>query len=179
MPKFIKGSEDAKEHMAKLRAMRNHNKTKTHDDLIKTNTAEIAVPINLLHIDKKGQPKIINTLTKSGNLTKRDKKPIIKIEPHTDNEIKIINSGTKQMKEQPKLKINMTTMTEKKRNDQIDFIRKSGDYGDIFVNKLKERDDKYIQMIYDGALTGNIETNKEFVRFNKNRFKNYKNKKIS
>lgn len=83
------------------------------------------------------------------------------------------------MKEQPKLTINMTTMKEKMRNDQIDLIRKNGDYGDIFVNKLKERDDKYIQMIYDGALTGNIETNKEFVRFNKNRFQNYKNKKIS
>ena len=66
------------------------------------------------------------------------------------------------MKEQPKLKINMTTMTEKKRNDQIDFIRKSGDYGDIFVNKLKEKDDKYIQMIYDGVLEGNIETGDGF-----------------
>mgnify|MGYP000845983290 CR=1 FL=1 len=98
MPKFEKGSEAAKEHMRKVREGRklknNYEKMKNHEDLIMTNTAEIAVPKTLLYIDGKGEHKIIKTVTKAGTLTRRDKKPVIKIEPHEDNTVRIKNSGT-------------------------------------------------------------------------------------
>ena len=98
MPRFEKGSDEAKAYMKSIREARklktNYEKMKGHEDLIMTNTAEIAVPKTLLYIDGKGEHKIIKTLTKAGTLTRKDKKPVIKIEPKTDHEIKIINNGT-------------------------------------------------------------------------------------
>ena len=97
MPRFEKGSEEAKAYMKSIREARklktNYEKMKGHGNLIMTNTAEIAVPKTLLHIDANGDQKIIKTVTKSGTLTRRDKKPVIKIEPKTENELKIINQG--------------------------------------------------------------------------------------
>ena len=67
MPEFEKGSEAAKEHMRKVREGRklknNYEKMKGHEDLVMTNTAEIAVPKTLLHIDGNGEQKIIKTMT--------------------------------------------------------------------------------------------------------------------
>jgi hypothetical protein len=71
----------------------NYEKMKGHENLVMTNTAEIAVPKTLLHIDGNGEHKIIKTMTKAGNLTKRDKKPVIKIEPKTENKILIEKKG--------------------------------------------------------------------------------------
>ena len=97
MPRFQKNSEEAKEHMRKVREGRkltkNYEKMKGHEDLIMTNTSEIAVPKTLLHIDGKGEQKIIKTVTKAGTITRRDKKPVIKLEPTTENELKITNQG--------------------------------------------------------------------------------------
>ena len=98
MPRFEKGSDEAKAYMKSIREGRklknNYEKMKEHENLVMTNTAEIAVPKTLLHIDANGDQKIIKTVTKSGTLTRRDKKPVIKIEPKTDNELKVINNGT-------------------------------------------------------------------------------------
>jgi hypothetical protein len=98
MPRFEKGSDEAKAYMKSIREARkltnNYEKMKGHENLVMTNTAKIAVPKTLLHIDANGDQKIIKTVTKSGNLTRKDKKPVIKIEPKTDNELKIINNGT-------------------------------------------------------------------------------------
>ena len=97
MSKLEKGSEAAKEHMRKVREARkltkNYENNKGHEDLIMTNSAEIAIPKTLLHIDTKGEQKIIKTLTKTGTLTRRDKKPVIKLEPITENELKITSQG--------------------------------------------------------------------------------------
>ena len=97
MPRFEKGSDEAKAYMKSIREGRklknNYEKMKGHEDLIMTNTAEIAVPKTLLYIDGKGEHKIIKTVTKAGTLTRRDKKPVIKIEPKTTNELKIIDQG--------------------------------------------------------------------------------------
>ena len=85
MPRFEKGSDEAKAYMKSIREARkltnNYEKMKGHEDLIMTNTAEIAVPKTLLYIDRNGEHKIIKTLTKAGTLTRKDKKPVIKIEP--------------------------------------------------------------------------------------------------
>ena len=66
---------------------------KGHENLVMTNTAQIAVPKTLLHVDANGEQKIIKTVTKSGTLTRRDKKPVIKIEPKTISELRIIDQG--------------------------------------------------------------------------------------
>ena len=98
MPRFEKGSDEAKAYMKSIREGRkltnNYEKMKGHENLIMTNSAKFAVPKTLLHIDGKGEQKIIKTVTKSGNLTRRDKKPVIKIEPHEDNTVRILKNGT-------------------------------------------------------------------------------------
>ncbi len=77
MPRFTKGSDEAKAYMKNIREGRklkvNYEKMKGHENLVMTNTAEIAVPKTLLYIDGKGEQKIIKTMTKAGNLTKKDK----------------------------------------------------------------------------------------------------------
>ena len=97
MPRFTKGSDEAKAYMKSIREGRklknNYEKMKGHEDLIMTNTAKIAVPKTLLYIDGKGEQKIIKTMTKAGNLTKKDKKPVIEIEPKTENRIVIDSVG--------------------------------------------------------------------------------------
>ena len=98
MPRFTKGSDEAKAYMKSIREGRklknNYEKMKGHENLVMTNTAEIAVPKTLLYIDGKGEQKIIKTMTKAGNLTKKDKKPVIEIEPKTENTFQIKNNGT-------------------------------------------------------------------------------------
>ena len=70
MPRFEKGSDEAKAYMKSIREGRkltkNYEKMKGHENLVMTNTAEIAVPKTLLHIDAKGDHKIIKTMTKTG-----------------------------------------------------------------------------------------------------------------
>ena len=99
MPRFEKGSDEAKAYMKSIREGRkltnNYEKMKGHENLVMTNTAEIAVPKTLLHIDGKGEQKIIKTVTKSGNLTRRDKKPVIKIEPKTGYTLAVKQGTTK------------------------------------------------------------------------------------
>ena len=99
MPRFEKGSDEAKAYMKSIREGRklktNYEKMKGHEDLIMTNTAQIAVPKTLLHIDGNGEQKIIKTVTKSGNLTRRDKKPVINIEPRTNNTLDVKQGETK------------------------------------------------------------------------------------
>jgi hypothetical protein len=99
MPRFEKGSDEAKAYMKSIREARkltnNYEKMKGHEKLVMTNTAKIAVPKTLLHIDDKGEQKIIKTVTKSGNLTRRDKKPVINIEPRTNNTLHVTQGKTK------------------------------------------------------------------------------------
>ena len=99
MPRFPKGSDEAKAYMKSIREARklktNYEKMKGHENLVMTNTAKITVPKTLLHIDDKGEQKIIKTVTKSGNLTRRDKKPVIDIEPLTNNTLRVIQGKTK------------------------------------------------------------------------------------
>jgi len=92
MPRFIKGSEEAKKFMEMIRSkkkqtekkepnpnkgIRNKNKnTKVNIPLM--NTQEIAVPEFFATPNKNGY-KLVNPLTKSRNLSNRDGKPSIKI----------------------------------------------------------------------------------------------------
>ena len=98
MPKFEKGSLEMKNYMAELRAKRGTNKRPmtTHKQVSKEHIQEIVnealekyymsgtpvveVPSQVVKVDNKNNPKIVDTFTKAGNL----KKDVIKIEPGDD-----------------------------------------------------------------------------------------------
>jgi len=131
MPRFTKGSDEAKAYMKSIREGRklktNYEKMKGHEDLIMTNTAQIAVPKTLLHIDGNGEQKIIKTVTKSGNLTRRDKKPVIKIEPKTENELKIINQGKTKKERSTGLLKEVNIDLDNRKNKKINQVKENLD----------------------------------------------------
>jgi len=92
MPKLVKGSEEAKEHMRKMREGRKSNKEK----LIVANTAKIAVPKKMIYVNPKGEKEKVPTLTKKGTITIRDNKPVIKLRPNTQYTLKIVEKGKKR-----------------------------------------------------------------------------------
>ena len=87
MPKFEKGSEEAKAHMKSLRDARKQSKPLTDLQISRNNkkdevknilndaletyfmtgTAIVEVPNKIVKVDKKGNAKIMDTLTKTGN----------------------------------------------------------------------------------------------------------------
>ena len=85
MPKFSKGSPEAIQFMKDLRAKRG-NKISTHNTVKKEHIKEIVsealekyymsgtpiveVPSHVVKVDSAGNVKLINTLTKAGNLKK-------------------------------------------------------------------------------------------------------------
>ena len=92
MPKLVKGSDEAKEHMRKMREGRKTNKEK----LIVANTAKIAVPKKMIYVNPKGVKEKVPTLTKKGTITIRDNKPVIKLRPNTQYTLKIVEKGKKE-----------------------------------------------------------------------------------
>ncbi len=56
----------------------------------------IEVPKTMDYIDKKGKEHEINTLTKSGNFTRRDKKPAMNLIENDSNKISVSKSLSKQ-----------------------------------------------------------------------------------
>ena len=99
MPKFSKGSPEMKNHMAELRAKRG-TKTSTHKTVKKEHIKEIVsealekyymsgtpvveVPSQVVKVDNAGNAKLINTLTKAGNLKKVNGENVIKINSGDD-----------------------------------------------------------------------------------------------
>ena len=92
MPKLVIGSDEAKEHMRKMREGRKSNKEK----LIVANTAKIAVPKKMIYVNPKGEKEKVQTLTKKGTITIRDNKPVIKLRPNTQYTLKIVEKGKKK-----------------------------------------------------------------------------------
>ena len=92
MPKLLKGSTEAKEHMRKMREGRKSNKEK----LIVANTAKISVPKKMIYVNPKGEKEKVPTLTKKGTITVRDNKPVIKLRPNTQYTLKIVEKGKKR-----------------------------------------------------------------------------------
>ena len=105
MPKFEKGSLEMKNYMAGLRTKRGEKRpTTTNKQVSKEHIKEIMnealekyymvstpvveVPDKVIKIDNKGDPKIIDTLTKAGNLKKVDGLNVIKLEPAQELNIK-------------------------------------------------------------------------------------------
>ena len=97
MPKFAKGSPEAVEFMKQLRENRgNKRPITTHKEVSKeqkqiilnkvlekyymVSTPIVEVPDKVIKIDKKGDAKLKDTLTKAGNLKKVDGENVIKLE---------------------------------------------------------------------------------------------------
>ena len=99
MPKFSKGSPEAIQFMKDLRAKRG-SKTSTHKTVKKEHIKEIVsealekyymsgtpvveVPSQVVKVDNSGNAKLINTLTKAGNLKKVNGENVIKINSGDD-----------------------------------------------------------------------------------------------
>jgi hypothetical protein len=103
MPKFEKGSPEAIEHMRILRERRK-NKPLTELQISRNNkklevqgilnealdkyymagSAVVEVPEKIVNVDNKGNAKIIDTLTKTGNLKKVKGESVIKLETGND-----------------------------------------------------------------------------------------------
>ena len=101
MPKFVKGSIEAKNHMAEMRAKRGtkpkadgnkeHIKKVVNEALehyFISGTPIIEVPNKVVQVDKSGNAKLITTLTKAGNLKKVNGENVIKLESGDDLVIK-------------------------------------------------------------------------------------------
>ena len=97
MPKFEKGSLEMKNYMAGLRAKRGEKRpittikqvSKEHiqnivnealEKYYMVSTPVVEVPEKLVTINKNGKAKIIDTLTKAGNLKKVEGENVIKLE---------------------------------------------------------------------------------------------------
>ena len=103
MPKFEKGSPEAIEYMRTLRERRK-NRPLTELQIIRNNkkievqnilnealdkysmagSAVVEVPDKIVNVDNKGNAKIIDTLTKTGNLKKVKGESVIKLEAGND-----------------------------------------------------------------------------------------------
>jgi hypothetical protein len=94
MPKFKKGTPEAKAHMEAIRSRKNYEKMTGHEKIIMTSTSTINVPDKMLYINSRGDQKIINTLTKSKNITTRDRKPVINFVTNNESRFQIENKGS-------------------------------------------------------------------------------------
>ena len=105
MPKFAKGSPEAVEFMKQLREKRgNKRPLTTHKEVSKehiqrilnealekyymVSTPIVEVPDKVIKLDNKGDAKLIDTLTKAGNLKKVDGQNVIQLEPAKELSIK-------------------------------------------------------------------------------------------
>ena len=103
MPKFEKGSAEAIEYMKKLRERRkskpltelqisrNNKKQEVQtilndalDKYYMAGSGVVEVPEKVVNVDKKGNAKIVDTLTKSGALKKVNGKSVITLETGDD-----------------------------------------------------------------------------------------------
>ena len=103
MPKFVKGSIEAKNYMAEMRAKRGtqpkveKTDSKEHikrvvnealENYFISGTPIIEVPNKVVKVDKSGNAKLVTTLTKAGNLKKVNGENVIKLESGDDLVIK-------------------------------------------------------------------------------------------
>jgi hypothetical protein len=105
MPKFEKGSAEAIEYMRTLRERRKNRPLSAKQIEVQNilnealnkyfmaGSAVVEVPDKIVKVDNKGNPKIIDTLTKSGTLKKIKGESVIKLE--TGNDLNIKTKGKK------------------------------------------------------------------------------------
>jgi hypothetical protein len=147
MPKFAKGSPEAIQFMKELRERRGNKRPITTNKQVSkehiqnivnealekyymVSTPVVEVPEKLVTINKNGKPKIIDTLTKAGNLKKVDGENVIKLETGDNLVVKTegkkynnaVNIPTQTIvhKTEPKSRRPQIQPTTKDYNDVID-----------------------------------------------------------
>jgi hypothetical protein len=103
-------------------------------DKILWNTITIKVPPKMVNITKKGRVNIGNTLTKTNNLSKRQKTSSIRLLPSEDNKPHIITDGKEWNVNELKARVKMANVIAK-RNKNVRGEQVLG----AFVNRLKPR----------------------------------------
>jgi hypothetical protein len=148
MPKFAKGSEEAKQYMKELRERRQSkpltelqisrkNKknevqgilNEAFDKYFMAGSAVVEVPDKIVKVDNKGNAKVMDTLTKSGALKKVNGESVIKLEPGNDLIVK--NKGRQyhdsEVVNVPKQTITHNKTNKTNRNKKFDGVEKNND----------------------------------------------------
>ncbi len=103
-------------------------------DKILWNTITIQVPEKMVNITKKGSVTMGNTLTKTKNISKRQKTPSIRLIPSDDNRPRIIAEGKSWNVNELKARMKVANALAKKNKN----VRGEQALG-AFVNRLKPR----------------------------------------
>jgi len=101
-------------------------------DKILWNTITIKVPPEMVNITKKGRVNIGNTLTKTNNISKRQKTPSIRLLPSEDNRPHIIAQGKEWNVNELKARMKVANALAKKNKD----VRQEQVLG-AFVGRMK------------------------------------------
>jgi hypothetical protein len=98
------------------------------------NTITIKVPPQMVNITKKGRVTVGQTLTKTNNISKREKMPSVRLMPSDDNRPHIIAEGKEWNVNELKTRVKVANIMAKKNKD----VRGEQVLG-AFVNRLKPR----------------------------------------
>ena len=111
--------------------------------LLLVGTPSIKVPNKMMYITKKGNESIINTLTKTGKISTRDKKPVIRFDKTIDNKLTIQNEGYSKLSIKSKLATESINKKDKLKSIKIELKKIEEE---IEKNKEEEeRIQKYLE----------------------------------
>ncbi len=155
MPKFAKGSEEAKLHMQKIREMRNKKINKTHDDesefenKLIVNQPVISIPKYMVKVETNKQGhinfKLVPTLTKTDKLKTVNKKPIIKLTTNDSNNDIIVDTDTLETIKSNRVRENEDMQYEDELTKYNNYVEKKA------IKKAQKRENEDMQ--YEDELT--------------------------
>ena len=137
MPKFKKGTPEYEFQNEQTKASKKYKKLLGREKLIITKTATIKVPKKMLYINNEGEQKIINTLTKTGKLTNRDKQPVINLISENINSVGVSGMGKTLLDRTYNIKHAIRDKRTTRFNEFYDTIRKINEIRDA-IKKLKK-----------------------------------------
>jgi virulence-associated protein VagC len=111
---------------------------KESSDLLVVGTPSITVPEKMLLIKENGDEAIINPVTKSGTLARKNKQNILKINQSDTNFISVDSNGTSRSR---KIK-NIELGRNKKASEKSDHLREISAYKRIHENDIKKIEEK-------------------------------------
>ena len=126
-----------------------------------TNTPVIEVPSKMVYVNNNGDKKTINTLTKKGRLSSRDKKPVIGFVPNdTDNIISIKNSSKTLTTRSDHLLYDLKDVAKAK---MYKFLQNSD--SKLYLQKIRENKSKKSKSEYIDKMNKHKDELKKYTRF--------------
>jgi len=140
MPKFKKGTPEYEFQKEQTKASKKYKSLLGKEKLIITGTAGVTVPKKMLYINNEGEQKIINTLTKTGKLTNRDKQPVINLISNNINSVGISGMGKTLLDRTYNIKRDIGDKRIKRFNEFYDTIKKINEIRDAIkkLNKIEK-----------------------------------------